>query len=223
MVRGVAAFVLDLLFPRRCVFCGKVQGFKEKCACGGEKKVQFLDAGALPPTELEGECLFDSVWAAALYDGVWRQMILRYKFEGERQLAPYFAHNLAGVFDKNGLHGNYDIVVASPVSKRTMKKRGYNQSVLLAKCFADEVRLPFAQALHKNQDTVPQMELNRAGRLVNLKNTFEADSTIVNGARVLIVDDIMTTGSTLNEAARALICAGAVSCSGLCVAYTPFD
>ena len=213
--------VLGVLFPRRCRWCGRVVGFAPACRCGTRPEGLRLPVGPLAADELEAPSLALGAWACWRYEGPVRDSLHRYKFRQDIPLQREFGADLAARFEAAGLAGRFDVVVPVPVSADTLRKRGYNQSALLARALARQAGLPCAEkALKKSRPTTPQMRLDRQGRLENLKGAFAADAPRVKGKKVLLVDDIVTTGSTLEECAKTLLAAGAAGCGALCVAAT---
>ena len=101
----------------------------------------------------------------------------------------------------------YDIIIVVPVSNKRKKERGYNQSKLLAKEIAQIINVPVSDNIIKKvKDTVPQSTLNKEQRLENAKNVYRVTNIKkVLNRNILILDDIYTTGSTVNECARVLI------------------
>ena len=112
-----------------------------------------------------------------------------------------------------------DLVVGVPLHPQRQKKRGYNQSDLLARYFAQKLQLVDDElALQRVRNTPPQVGLSANDRQFNVDNAFRADEARVAGKRVLLIDDVCTTGSTLKAAADALVAAGAKQVSGYCLA-----
>lgn len=216
----IADFIVNLLFPRRCPWCDTVLGFAKSCACQDDVDALLLPGCQLPAPDLgpEGFAL-DGVWACYVYKEPVRSSILRMKFENGRNLAVPVGEKLAERFDSCGLAEKVDCIVPVPVSAGTQRQRGYNQSALLAWELSRHCSLPcLPNALRKTRETVAQSELGRAERLTNVNNAYIAEPGDVKGKRVLLVDDIFTTGSTLNECAKTLRAAGATGVVGLCVA-----
>jgi competence protein ComFC len=103
-----------------------------------------------------------------------------------------------------------DQVVPIPLGEKRAKERGYNQVALIARPLAESLTLKFApNALRRRRETRSQVGLSRSGRRENVRGAFEADPRLVDGKRVLIMDDVATTGSTLSSAAEALFQSGA--------------
>ena len=145
--------------------------------------------------------------------------IYRYKYLGRREYSKVFSEltyrQLADYI--HGVHP--DIIAAVPVSKKKLLKRGYNQAAELAKGLSELSGIPFEDgALLRVRDTSPMKLLSPSERQKNLKNAFTGGQNVVKFKRVLLVDDIYTTGSTMDECSRALLKAGAESVYGLTMA-----
>lgn len=202
--------VLDLFFPPKCAFCARV-GVHGVCpAC--EK--------ALPRTEnaLREGAGYGSCAVPLRYDGMTREALLRFKFRGARSAAEGLGALLAQCAAEE-LGGEFDVVTWAPVSDRRRKTRGYDQSELLAREAAKAWGVKPARLLRKKRDNPPQSSLGAEERRGNVLGVYEAaDAERVRNARVLLIDDILTTGSTLAECARVLREAGAASVVCACVA-----
>jgi ComF family protein len=112
-----------------------------------------------------------------------------------------------------------DLVVGVPLHPQRQKKRGYNQSDLLARHFSEKLCLSEdKRALQRVRNTPPQVGLNANDRQLNMSDAFWADKARVTGGHILLIDDVCTTGSTLKAAAEALVAAGATQVSGYCLA-----
>lgn len=212
---------LDVLFPKRCAWCDRVLGFTGKpCRCAESRAAIRLPDGPLETPDLDGEPFqLIGAWACFRYEEPVRGMILRMKYEEEPRLSQPLGEELAQKADACGLAGQYDAIVPVPMTTKAQKKRGYNQCALMARQLAVHLSLPWVEdALHKIRQTERQMALDRAGRLQNVRDAFAAGRHHVAGKRVLLVDDVFTTGSTANECAKALLAAGAEACGVLCVA-----
>ncbi len=112
-----------------------------------------------------------------------------------------------------------DLLVPVPLHHRRLAERGYNQSALIAKMLGHALGIPVAECLERTRETVAQARLKAAERHGNVRNVFRcADNTLVEGRRVGVVDDVCTTGATLEDCARALKEAGCASAWGIVVA-----
>ncbi|MDE6796406.1 MAG: ComF family protein, partial [Ruminococcus sp.] len=127
-----------------------------------------------------------------------------------------FGACLADVLKNNDISGKIDIIVPVPLSDSSRRKRGYNQSFLIAEAIGAEINKPVRCSVRKIRETKEQKTLNREERKLNLKNAFEVTENI-SGKRILLIDDITTTGSTLSEIAVLLRKNGAenVICSAV--------
>jgi len=205
---GFFASLLDLLFPPKCVFCARVlnkadDGWCDRCT------------GSLPFAEnygrQDGE-IFDFCVSPLYYTGVVRRSVLRYKFRGASYYAPVYAKLLAECI-RECPDLNYDIISWVPLSDKRERSRGYDQAMLLALAVALELDDVAASTLIKPLDVKAQSELgDKTERSKNISGAYAVpDSQIIAGKRVLIIDDIITTSSTLDECAGVLIEAGAAS------------
>lgn len=112
-----------------------------------------------------------------------------------------------------------DLLVPVPISRTRQRQRGYNQAAMLARALAENVAIPFyPQALHRVRSTPSQVGLDRNARRENVRGAFVADPRWVRGKRVVVVDDVCTSGATLEACAAALYQAGAVSVWGFTLA-----
>ena len=132
-----------------------------------------------------------------------RECIHSLKYDHNQALGEFFAEDLAVLVRLEGW--DLDIVVPVPLSPTRQRERGYNQSALLARPIGLILGKPFTTfGLIRIRDTRSQVELTAAERKVNVEGAFKAEREIVEGKRILLVDDVTTTGSTLRECAKAL-------------------
>jgi ComF family protein len=116
------------------------------------------------------------------------------------------------------LDGNWELVTWAPLSKKRLRKRGYDQAKLLAEQVSKALQIPLVSTLEKMRDTKAQSTLGAEQRRENVKNVYRlAKGCSVTGKRILLVDDILTTGSTLSACAKVLLEGGAerVDCAAL--------
>lgn len=164
-----------------------------------------------------GERHFDRVRSVFAYQGEVRKATYRLKYGDARYLAPYFGAYLADLYFDDPV--SVDLVVSVPLYRKRERERGYNQAHLMARDFAERARLIYLpEALVKVRSTSSQTKLSYRERQDNLAGAFVADKTLVKGMRVLVVDDVLTTGATMSEVAHALKKAGAVHVYGLTLA-----
>ena len=227
--------ILALLYPHRCFLCDKVIPFPadvcEKCA---PKLIQYTALrGAV--CEICGlklnQCccrqnrLYEKAVFPLLYDKDTRMALHRFKFRGRKDLAKPLARAIKAAAEERGITGSFDLLTYIPMGKKALRKRGYNQALLLCEALAEECGLPVLPLLYKYEDNATQHDLKsflyRSG---NILGVFEPDPQYVHeieDKRILIVDDILTTGATLNEAAKTLLIFGAQSVSVAAAAAVP--
>ncbi|MBQ5823846.1 MAG: ComF family protein [Clostridia bacterium] len=194
-----------------------------------EKEVERIDYRCLGCGLPQTACLcsrnnFSLVLASPfLYKDNIRLAIHRFKFRNETELAVFFGKEVAQCVAKEFGDVKFDVVTCVPQTKRKRRKRGFNQSALLAKRVAAELSLPFNELLlFKTRETADQHDMRGKDRLKNLKNAFTAENEdAVRGKTILLCDDIKTTGATLNECRKALFRAGAAAVCCTTIAVTP--
>lgn len=218
-VSFLLSVLFDLLFPPRCVFCGCIiaPGTKICNSCAHKVvPVKTVRRMNLPAVGKNIPC-------AVLYPyaGSVRESILRFKFEGEKRNANYYAERLATQILEQFRGSAFDFVTSVPLSDKRKKERGYNQSELIARRISEQLGVPYAECLSKTADNAEQHRLKRNERKANVKGAYQVSDTGIPGRRILMVDDIMTTGATLSECASVLYKAGAESVFCAVVAETP--
>jgi len=211
---GFVSSLLDLFFPPKCVFCARVLNKGDDGWCGKcTESLPFADNNG----EQKGE-FFDFCVSPLYYRGVVRKSVLRYKFGGASAYASTYAKLLADCVREHPGVG-YDVISWVPLSATHERKRGYDQARLLAQATALELGEAAAVTLHKQLDVRAQSELgDRDERSANICGAYLVpDPGFVEGKRILLIDDVITTGSTLNECAKTLRAAGAarVTCAAL--------
>ena len=174
---------LDLLFPPRCPFCKAVLKDNETLLCGHCRKT-------LPWTPETAQ---------------------KHKFGGVSVYAPKYASLMAECIGANGLQ--FDLIAWAPLGPKRLKKRGYDQAKLLAQELSARFEKPSLQLLYKPADNPPQSGTSSAReRKTNVAGVYRVTDPVLAAAqRVLLVDDIVTTGASLDECARVLKAAGAKS------------
>lgn len=202
----------DLLFPEDvlCLCCDRALGEDARdgicpaCARALDALAQAQEAREAEETgELPEGLAY--VHAAYPYEGQARTLVRRLKYESVRAACVPLARQM--VFLPSG---EEEIIVPVPTDKRRQRKRGFNQATLLAEQIGRELGMEVCTALVRVSARRPQTGLSSAQRRTNLAGCMEASAT-VRGKRVLLVDDVFTTGATAQEAARALCLCGAVS------------
>lgn len=205
--------LLDLLYPPRCVVC-RMPGPARFC-----RTCRAVVVPAEPP--LAPGSALDGRACVGAYDGPLRQAVLRVKFEDRRALAADLGVLLAVCLEERRGEWRPDALVPVPIHPRRRRERGYNQAELLAAALAERCGLPVRDALERVRDTLPQVGLRREKRQANVRDAFQPRAGAAAGRRPLLIDDVQTTGATLEEAARALRAAGAHAVYALTLCWEP--
>jgi ComF family protein len=145
--------------------------------------------------------------------GVVRHIIHEFKYGRQIHLRHLVARWLRAALDDERLHGNhFDVLVPVPLHPARQRERGFNQARLLSELLSAQISIPSKLHLERIRYTTTQTALDRPERMENLHNAFRLRKNAdVRGLRVLLIDDVLTTGSTLSECARVLKRAGALS------------
>ena len=200
--------ILDLIYPPVCGLCGKINS---KSLC---KKCEIkLNNQAVFEIDNYSQNLnkyFDEHLYMFMYDGLIRSLILKYKFNDKPYLYKTFIKYLLNNEKFVEILKNYDIIVAVPLSKERKKQRGYNQSNLIAVEISKKLQIKLCNnSLKKVQNTVKQSTLNKQERKQNIQGAYMLkNAKNLYKKNVLIIDDIYTTGSTVNECSKELSKAG---------------
>ena len=221
----LARRALDLLLPPHCAGCGRDGSFVCRacesslpalerpycslCARPGQDRLCEWCAASAPA--------FDGIGAPYLFEGAARQMVHRLKYDNLRASAPDLGRLLAEYVAANPVPGN--VLVPVPLHERRERERGYNQSALLARELSKRSGVPVeGSVVHRVRNTPPQASVqNYEERTGNIANAFECPSEL-KGESVILIDDVVTTGSTMSACAAALKSAGAGSVWGLALA-----
>lgn len=201
--RALRAF----LYPFVCPACGGPSPSDLLCAACAE----LVRAAHAPPARPPG---LDALVAPYRYDGVVRDLLVRFKYGSDRHPLSALSALFRAAADPVALL-RPDAVVPVPISYWRARRRGFNQAELLGRAAAAELEIPvLPYALRRAHGRPPQASLDRAARLANLTGAFRPGDGLF-GRAVLLVDDVVTTGATLAEAARAARAGGARRVSAL--------
>ena len=230
------AALLSLLYPPHCASCGcslhkgdnvENQHLCTRCWRGIKPPPEHLCPMCSHPmvgTTLCSNCHdrswhLSSIVAASRYAGVAEELIKRFKYGRDRTLAPALGDLLFGAMSDPRLAGKpFDAVVPVPLHSLREREREFNQSALLAAMLSKRLGSPVHHLLRRVRSTDPQAGLDREERMRNLKGAFEIRKASVNGLSLLLVDDVTTTGTTLDACAEVLREAGAKEVCAVVVA-----
>jgi len=228
LVRNGAALrnaLLDLLFPPRCVVCRHSGTWLcASCAAQFEKILPPFCERCGRPLNGRASCRYcaqspiviNGMRAVAFFDGALRQAIHAFKYLHRVELADYFGTMLSDYLLTFPL--TVDTIIAVPLHWERERARGYNQAALLANTLGARLHIPvWNDALRRTRATRSQTELTAEERRANVRDAFVA-SARVRGARVLLIDDVCTTGATMDACGTALYAQGAQAVWGLAVA-----
>ena len=205
---------LDLLYPPKCAFCHGLLAEKGVLVCPA--CLENL------PYTVSGEAVqhFGNVSACVsplYYDGHVRDSLLRYKFHGVTSYAPVYAEMIAAALEREGFE--FDVITWVPVSRKRLRTRGYDQARLIAEELAAITGVPCAQMLVKIKNNAVQSKTGGyEKRKKNVAGVYAFKGGDIAGKTVLLADDIVTTGSTMSEAAGVLLSAGAAGVYGAAAA-----
>lgn len=194
----------DILFPPHCIFCRRVleSQFLSICdACAKE-----MDE---PPQPRRGE-FFSTCISALPYDDMTRTSVLRMKHGGNRSYTKTYGRMIAAQV-KQKLDGKFDLITWVPISSLRKMRRGYDQDQFIAEAAAEVLEVPALRTLTKKKHNRSQASISdaahRRANVLNVYKPFQPEQ--ISGKRILLIDDVITTGATLSECSRVLLSAGA--------------
>jgi len=219
--------VVDFFFPRRCVGCGKIGDFL--CASCRQKLPRLLppfcqkcgkpgSSGGFCPVCWGQQTNIDGIRSPFRFEGVVRQAIHELKYRNLKAISSCLAILLADYLENNLVQG--EVLVPVPLYSRRLRERGYNQSSLLARELSKLTALPVIEgSLYRCKDSLPQTRTATVEeRKESVKDAFACRDAKLSSKRVLLIDDVCTSGATLEACAKALKAVGADSVWGLTLA-----
>lgn len=211
--------ILDIVFPRTCVGCG-TNGTVACAACWTRWERPWVESWA---TDHQGSV--DAILSCGAYRNVFiQEVIQRWKFSGDRSVAQHLALHMSGVVraQLSAWLDSPSLLVPIPLHTRKLRERGFNQTWDLASALSAELGCSLAPLLQRVKYTAPQKSLEEHEKSQNLKQAFQVDQAVATGVdrstRLIILDDIATTGTTLRSAAAVLRAGGFTFVSALVVA-----
>lgn len=197
--------ILNLIYPQTCGICGKINenSLCKKCEIKLNKQAEnrIIKEG----TEIEDK-YFNELMYIFRYEGQIRKLIIDYKFNDKSYLYKMFVNFLLKnqkIFENIK---NYDTIIPVPISKKRKNERGYNQSLLIARNIAEKTNLELMNnCLIKTKNIIEQSKLNKEDRLQNIQGVYDLkNKKLLENRKILLIDDIYTTGSTANECSKTL-------------------
>jgi competence protein ComFC len=208
---GIANRIIDFIYPPYCGVCRKPLPESDGTdVCGA--CIRQIKRHPKPDCRA-AKSSFSAASSVCLYEGALKDLIHLFKYKNKRSLAGLFARYMIDfVKDEAAFSEGIDMVTFVPLHIKRRRERDFNQSEALGRLIAEELNVPAAECLEKIKQTASQNELSRRERLNNLKGAFRVrrrSAELLQGRTLLLIDDVMTTGATLDECSRTLLEAGA--------------
>ena len=235
-IKVVGKLIKESIFPRKCVFCGKTLGMKsygdvadfkirddlcpicrEKAGGMYVKEPACLKCGKEIDDEAQEYCydcsvhshLYNRGFAVFKYNNEVKDAVYALKYKGCKIYGEFFGNEMADRYGNEIKRIKPQAVIPVPVHKTRKKKRGYNQAEVIAKQLSDRLGIPMdSEALFRVAPTKPQKELNKVLRRKNVEKAFKVSQNVVEYKKVILVDDIYTTGATIDACAAVMRQAG---------------
>jgi len=219
--------VVDSFFPRRCVGCGRLGGFLCPECLGKLSRLlpplcpncgRPQASGIICPDCWQRQTEIDGIRSLFRFDDIIRKAIHQLKYRNLKAISPCLAELLADYLISNPLPG--EALMCVPLHTRRLRERGYNQSNLLARRLGERIDLPVIEnCLIRVKQTQPQVRAaDVEERRRNVADAFMCRDERVNGRQIILIDDVCTSGATLESCAVALKNKGATSVWGLTLA-----
>lgn len=215
---------LDMLYPKHCPLCGKVLSFGGGCVCEGclkeQKRVQppyCMKCGKTLEDALEEYCMdctsisksYKRAFPVFVYNGAIKNALYEFKYKNQRSYGEFFGACIVQQYGEQLKSLGLDGLIPVPIHKEKRKVRGYNQAEVLASFLGSQLNVPvYPNCLVRIINTSPQKELNDKIRMKNLKNAFKIGENTIKLKKALLVDDIYTSGATMEACTKVLLEAG---------------
>lgn len=228
LVKKCAKLVVSIIFPLRCPVCDKILEPELQEArihphcynrlypvqdpvcmqCGrpiGMSHMEWCYDCERQHRQMRGKSPIQQGKALYIYQGIVKESMYRFKYSNKQEYAEFFAEEVLRRYGDWLREKQIEAIVPVPMYRKKQRKRGYNQAEVFAKALSQQTGIPVdTKLIWRVKDTTPQKELNDTQRKNNLKNAFHASENIVQYKRILVVDDIYTTGSTAEAVAEVL-------------------
>lgn len=224
--------ILDFVFPQYCISCGRILRSNEAILCHRCAKLvkeirqpcckkcarSLAFKGMLCPECKNRKTYLSALWSYAHYIGIMKKLIHTFKYRKRKYVIKFLDERISDFTSLIKKEANIDLIVPVPLCKAHLKKRDFNQSFIVAKMLSSKMGVPAISCMERIKITVPQHELPRIERFDNVADAFIVSYGEIKGKNILLVDDIFTTGATINECARVLLDAGANKIYGFTLA-----
>ncbi|MCI9051245.1 MAG: ComF family protein [Lachnospiraceae bacterium] len=211
---------IRILYPRRCPICEEIvlpRGEKICFSCRSKlpyikeprckkcgKQLRIMEQEYCEDCKKRNRS-FDAGLALFEYNAVMRESVERFKFKNKREYVDFYAEEVEKHLKKLVYMWKAEVLIPVPVHARKRRKRGFNQAEVLAEAFGKALGLETdKKVLYRCKNTIPQKELNEKERIKNLQDAFQIEKNVVQYNRVILVDDIFTSGSTIESCTRVL-------------------
>ncbi len=213
MIQAVYQNLISLVFPLPCELCGKLtEHSRAQGICSLCREALFSSVPDLAEDTSRYPRVIDRIFAAHPYDGPVKTLLCQYKFEQKRYLGALLSELSVTYFKRLPEKPTWDALVPVPMPLALKLDRGFNQSEALAVAVGRHLGICVTErALQVAKKMRTQSRLDKVERQANVRDAFRADRRLVTGKRLLLVDDILTTGFTAGSCAEALKSAGAAS------------
>jgi competence protein ComFC len=205
--------LLGFVFPPRCIFCNEFlePGTKSYICSECFIRIPLVTKQNFLYMTANRQIYYDDVVCACEYSGIVRQALVKYKFFNKPSFYRAFAKLINDRLKNVTICRKFDIILSIPLHKNRENERGFNQARLISKALSKETGVPDRSwLLSRIRDTGNQSLLGRKQRLVNVRDAFKVNNVgKVKNKSILLIDDILTTGTTVNECSRVLKEAGA--------------
>ena len=241
LLKTIINSAVELLYPKQCMSCGKVLlkiekefGFCHSCI----KEVKFVGGNSCMRCgkpiadsidEFCNQCqekkhYFEQNKGIFIYDGAMKKSMYQFKYANKRRFAEKYGKYAYEKYGKWIENNKIEAIIPVPMHKKKMKRRGYNQAEVFANQLSKLTNIPVAKdVIIRDRETVAMKQLRGAKRKKNLLNAFKVTENIVQFRKVLVVDDIYTTGTTIDEISKALKGGGITEVYSLCICIGKCD
>lgn len=213
-MKSVIKYILWLIFPKRCAVCSKLIDRKRHLCSECEENIERIDKICTVCASEKKQCIckrrvfhFEGATAVFNHGDYSKQAVNNYKFRGNGEIAEFLSEEMAKSVKENLGEINFDLVVSVPMHPFKKFIKGFNHSEKLARLIAESIGVQYENSLKKIKFGKPQHRSSYKERRENVKGMFSCEKIAVHN--VLLVDDIRTTGATLDECARELLFSGA--------------